>query len=118
MKSKLKKYILENILDSVSGIKEEEDYSTSKSYDGNYDEEPQGSEVGKDKSSEDIYVDQEKLQQLLDKKDVILMQYKSGQMSLDDYRNAIGNLPQQIKHLRDKIAAATAVDTDDLEPEM
>ena len=115
MKSKLKKYILESILDSVSGIKEEDPQGETGQ---DWETEPQGSEVGKDKSSEDIYVDQEKLQQLLDKKDVILMQYKSGQMSLDDYRNAIGNLPQQIKHLRDKIAAATAVDTDDSEPEM
>jgi len=115
MKSKLKKYILENILDSVSDIKEEDPQGETGQ---DWETEPQGSEVGKDKSSEDIYVDQEKLQQLLDKKDVILMQYKSGQMSLDDYRNAIGNLPQQIKQLRDKIAAATTVDTDDLEPEM
>jgi hypothetical protein len=115
MKSELKKYILENILDSVSGITEEDPQGETGQ---DWETEPQGTEVGSDKSSEDIYVDQEKLQQLLDKKDVILMQYKSGQMSLDDYRNAIGNLPQQIKHLRDKIAAATEVGTDDLEPEM
>lgn len=115
MKAKLKKYLFESILDSISGIKEE-DPQTDTGED--FEAEPQSSQVGHDKSSEDIYVDQEKLQQLLDKKDVLLMQYKSGQLSLDDYRNAIGNLPQQIKHLRDKIAAATSVDSDDLEPEM
>lgn len=131
MKSKLKRYITENILDGVSKIKEEEDmfdpetadqhggryttndsglkpqyYHTQKEPD--YDREPAEDRLKVDRATRDLYTKQEKLQQLLDKKDVILMQYKSGQMSLDQYKDAIGNLPQEIKNLRDQIIAATS----------
>jgi hypothetical protein len=41
-----------------------------------------------------------KLQQLVAQKDEILAQYKSGDLSLDQYRTKIGNIPQQIKQLR------------------
>lgn len=42
----------------------------------------------------------QKLQQLLKQKDEILSAYKSGEISLDQYRTKIGNIPQQIKQLR------------------
>jgi hypothetical protein len=42
----------------------------------------------------------DKLSQLVAKKDEILAKYKSGELSLDQYRTAIGNIPQQIKNLR------------------
>ena len=107
MKSKLKQYLTENILDGVSKMREMDTMPTDNTQ-PDWDAEPQSTEIGTDKGSEDIHVKQEKLQQLLDKKDVILMQYKSGQMSLDQYKEAIGNLPQEIKNLRDQIIAATS----------
>ncbi len=41
-----------------------------------------------------------KLAKLIKQKDEILAQYKSGAISLDQYRTKIGNIPQQIKQLR------------------
>lgn len=41
-----------------------------------------------------------KLQKLVAQKDEILAKYKSGELSLDQYRTKIGNIPQQIKQLR------------------
>jgi hypothetical protein len=41
-----------------------------------------------------------KLQQLVAQKDEILARYKSGELSIDQYRTKIGNIPQQIKQLR------------------
>jgi len=41
-----------------------------------------------------------KLQKLVAQKDEILAKYKSGEISLDQYRTQIGNIPQQIKQLR------------------
>jgi hypothetical protein len=41
-----------------------------------------------------------KLQQLVAQKDEILAKYKSGELSLDQYKTKIGNIPQQIKQLR------------------
>jgi hypothetical protein len=48
----------------------------------------------------------DKLSQLITKKDDILAKYKSGELSLDQYRTAIGNIPQQIKNLRADAEAA------------
>jgi hypothetical protein len=47
----------------------------------------------------------DKLSQLVAKKDEILAKYKSGELSLDQYRTAIGNIPQQIKNLRADLEA-------------
>jgi len=44
--------------------------------------------------------DSSKLAKLVKQKDEILAQYKSGAISLDQYRTKIGNIPQQIKQLR------------------
>jgi hypothetical protein len=71
-----------------------------------WEKEPETTQLG-DKSAGDLYAKQEQLQQLLDKKDALLMQLRSGQMGMDAYRDAIGNIPQQIKKLRDQIAAET-----------
>jgi hypothetical protein len=42
----------------------------------------------------------DKLSQLIAKKDEILAKYKSGELSLDQYKTDIGNIPQQIKNLK------------------
>lgn len=125
MKSSIKKYLKENILAGISKIREDEDdeldnepeaeddyFKADDEDDQDWDEEPQQTQVTGDQSTRSLYGKQEKLQQLLDKKDVILMQYKSGQMSLDQYRDAIGNIPQQIKTLRDQLAASLQSDND------
>lgn len=124
MKSDIKEYLKESILAGISKIREDEDgelddqpeaeddYFKADDDDQDWDEEPQQTQVASDQSTRSLYGKQEKLQQLLDKKDVILMQYKSGQMSLDQYRDAIGNIPQQIKTLRDQITASLEADID------
>jgi len=125
MKSNIKEYLRESILAGISKIREDDEdelddqpeaedsyYKADDDNDQDWDEEPQQTQVTGDQSTRSLYGKQEKLQQLLDKKDVILMQYKSGQMSLDQYRDAIGNIPQQIKTLRDQIAASLEADTD------
>jgi hypothetical protein len=109
MTPKLKKYLVENILTGVSAVREDGEATTPEQ---DWEMEPQAGDVGMDQGSEDIHVKQEKLQQLLDKKDVILMQYKSGQLSLDQYKEMIGNIPQQIKKLRDQIISATTPSAD------
>lgn len=50
--------------------------------------------------------DSSKLAKLIKQKDEILAQYKSGAISLDQYKTKIGNIPQQIKQLRAAIDPA------------
>lgn len=117
MSSKLKKYLKESILAGIARVQEDEDdveevpsqsdnYFAPEKDEQDWEKEPETIQLG-DKSANDLYAKQEQLQQLLDKKDAFLMQLRSGQMSMDAYRDAIGNIPQQIKKLRDQIAAET-----------
>ena len=117
MSSKLKKYLKESILAGIARVQEDEDdvedvpsqsdnYFAPEKDEQDWEKEPETTQLG-DKSANDLYAKQEQLQQLLDKKDVLLMQLRSGQMGMDAYRDAIGNIPQQIKKLRDQIAAET-----------
>jgi hypothetical protein len=43
---------------------------------------------------------QSRLQTLMSQKDAILSKFKSGQISIDQYKQEIGNIPQQIKNLQ------------------
>ena len=61
----------------------------------NEEEEDAGIAAGKESAGKAA-----KLQQLVAQKDEILAKYKSGDISLDQYRTQIGNIPQQIKQLR------------------
>ena len=117
MSSKLKKYLKESILAGIARVQEDEDdiedvpsqsdnYFAPEEDEQDWEKEPETTQLG-DKSTSDLYAKQEQLQQLLDKKDALLMQLRSGQMDMDSYRDAIGNIPQQIKKLRDQIAAET-----------
>ena len=117
MSSKLKKYLKESILAGIARVQEDEDdveevpsqsdnYFAPEKDEQDWEKEPETTQIG-DKSANDLYAKQEQLQQLLDKKDAFLMQLRSGQMGMDAYRDAIGNIPQQIKKLRDQIAAET-----------
>lgn len=66
----------------------------------------------------DLQAKQTKLKDLEDKKDALLMQLKSGQLTLDQYKSAIGNIPTQIKKLRADIDKETSVSFDDLDDEV
>lgn len=78
-----------------------------------YDREPGANNLKVDRNTKNLQSTESKLQALVDQKDKVLMQYKSGQMSLDQYKEAIGNIPQQIKRLRDRIDQAMNVSVDD-----
>jgi hypothetical protein len=60
-----------------------------------------------------IHKKQAQLKALTDQKDMILMQLKSGQLTLDQYKEKIGNIPQHIKRLKDQIDQAMNVSVDD-----
>ena len=82
-----------------------------------YEREPTPTNVKMDRSTKNLHTRQEKLQDLENKKDALLMQLKSGQLGLDQYKAAIGNIPAQIKKLRADINAALQVTSDDEELE-
>lgn len=79
-----------------------------------FEKEPTAKDVSKQEPAlSGIHKKQAQLKDLTDKKDALLMQYKSGQTSLDDYKRAIGDIPQQIKRLKDQIDQAMNVSVDD-----
>lgn len=53
-----------------------------------------------EKDSRDSLEKRVKLRSLEDKKDALVMQLRSGQISIDQYNAAIGNIPTQIKKLK------------------
>jgi chromosome segregation ATPase len=57
--------------------------------------------------------DHTKMQQLLAQKDEILAKYKSGEISLDQYKTQIGNIPQEIKTLQAKLSQGLGGDEED-----
>ena len=67
---------------------------------------------------DDIFAKQAELRQLEDEKDALLMQWKSGVLTTDQYRTAIGEIPTKIKNLRADIEKASNVGLDDEEPEL
>lgn len=58
---------------------------------------------------------QGKLQSLLKQKDSILAKFKSGQITIDQYKQEIGTIPQQIKNLQADIEQDLAVDSSEEE---
>jgi hypothetical protein len=67
---------------------------------GEFEKEPTKTDVKEPASLSGIHKKQADLKALEDKKDALLMQLKSGQLGLDQYKVAIGNIPAQIKKLR------------------
>jgi hypothetical protein len=69
--------------------------------DDDYDQEPtkKDIQVG-DKMVGVLGGNQSRLQTLMGQKDAILSKFKSGQISIDQYKQEIGNIPQQIKNLQ------------------
>lgn len=66
----------------------------------------------------DIFTMQDKLKQLEDEKDKLLMQWRSGGITTDEYRTAIGDIPTTIRQLTADIEKASSVSLDDEEPEL
>jgi hypothetical protein len=59
------------------------------------------------KGTADLAKKQNQLAVLLKSKDEILDQYKKGQISIEQYKQKIGNIPQHIKNLNAQIEKAT-----------
>ena len=85
-----------------------------------YEKEPTAKDVKQDDPAlKGIHKKQAQLQGLEAEKDKLLMQLKGNVISLDQYKQSIGNIPNQIKKLRadiDKTMTVTA--DDDSEEEM
>ena len=81
---------------------------------GEFEKEPTKTDVSEPASLTGVHKKQADLKALEDKKDALLMQLKSGQLGLDQYKAAIGNIPAQIKKLRMDIDKALGM-TDDEE---
>ena len=98
----------------VDDEKDVDDWSTSDSYDGNYEQEPTAQDIAKPEPVlTGIHKKQAQLQALEAQKDALLMQYKSGQLGLDQYKEKIGNIPLQIKKLRADVDKAMTITADD-----
>jgi len=78
-----------------------------------FEKEPSAKDIQEPKELLGIHKKQQDLNKFLDYKDQLLMQYKSGQLGLDQYKELIGNIPQQIKKLKSQIEKAMTVTLDD-----
>ena len=79
-----------------------------------FEKEPSAKDVKQnDASLTGIHKKQAQLQDLEMQKDKLLMQLKSNIIGLDQYKQAIGNIPMQIKKLRADIDQAMNVTVDD-----
>jgi hypothetical protein len=79
-----------------------------------FEKEPSTRDVKQDdKSLTGIHKKQADLRALEDKKDALLMQLKGNIIGLDQYKQAIGTIPDQIKKLRADLDQAMNVTVDD-----
>lgn len=103
--------------DEMFGDEEEDSWYKDDSGDSEeFEKEPAAKDVkGDEKSLSGIHKKQADLKALEDRKDALLMQLKSGQLGLDQYKAAIGNIPAQIKKLRADIENEMNVGLDDEE---
>ena len=85
-----------------------------------YEKEPTKKDIGQaEPELSGIHKKQAQLKSLEAQKDMLLMQLKSNILSLDQYKQSIGNVPNQIKKLRADIDKAMNVTVDsDSEQEM
>ena len=79
----------------------EDDWNEVEDSDDDYEQEPtkKDIQVG-DKAVGVVGGNQSKLQTLISQKDAILNKFKSGEITIDQYKQEIGNIPQQIKNLQ------------------
>jgi hypothetical protein len=85
-----------------------------------YEKEPTKKDIGQaEPELSGIHKKQAQLKSLEAQKDMLLMQLKSNILSLDQYKQSIGNIPNQIKKLRADVDKAMNVSLDsDSEQEM
>lgn len=125
MEFDIKKFLVENNLTLISTVREEEEEdfvdipedSWNEPQEDDFDEfesEPSAKDVKQqDSSLTGIHKKQAELKDLEDKKDALLMQLKSNIISLDQYKDQIGNIPAQIKKLRADLEQAMNISIDD-----
>ena len=101
--------------DGVFGDEEAEDawYKGDEDDSSEFEKEPAKADVKEPATVSGIQKKELELKTLEDKKDALLLQLKSGQLSLDQYKAAIGNIPSQIKKLRADIDQAMTADLGD-----
>jgi hypothetical protein len=104
----------EEMFDDGSEEEDQEDWTTASTDNGDFDVEPTAKDVKQnDTSLTGIHKKQAQLQDLEMQKDKLLMQLKGNVIGLDQYKQAIGNIPMQIKKLRADIDQAMNVTVDD-----
>ena len=101
--------------EEMFGDEEEDDWNKPEPDDSaQFEKEPSTRDVKQnDVSLTGIHKKQAQLQDLEVQKDKLLMQLKSNIIGLDQYKQAIGNIPMQIKKLRADIDQAMNVTVDD-----
>lgn len=78
-----------------------------------YEREPSKKDIGQaEPELSGIHKKQAQLQALEAQKDMLLMQLKGNVIGLDQYKQAIGSIPNQIKKLRADVAQAMNVSVD------
>jgi len=93
---------------------DQDDWTTASTDDGDYEEEPTTKDVKQNADSlTGIHKKQAQLHDLEAQKDRLLMQLKGNVISLDQYKQEIGNIPMQIKKLRADLDQAMNVTMDD-----
>lgn len=75
------------------------------------DSEPTAKDVKSNKSTGDLAKKQYQLASLIKHKDDLVMKFKSGQLTIDQYKEKIGNIPQHIKKLSLDIENLESQDT-------
>jgi len=104
----------EEMFDDGSEEEDQEDFSTASTDNGDFDAEPTTTDIKQnDASLTGIHKKQAQLQDLEVQKDRLLMQLKGDVISLDQYKQEIGNIPMQIKKLRADLDQAMNVTMDD-----
>lgn len=88
-------------------------------YTDEFEKEPTSKDISGEEvpETEDIAEKEAKLKQLEDQKDKLLNQWRSGALDTSQYKQAIGDIPTEIKNLRADIEKAKTVSLDDEEPE-
>jgi hypothetical protein len=101
--------------EEMFGDEEEDDWNKAEpDTSAEFEKEPTTRDVKQnDASLTGIHKKQAQLQDLEMQKDKLLMQLKSNIIGLDQYKQAIGNIPMQIKKLRADIDQAMNVTVDD-----
>lgn len=96
---------IDDDIEDVESSEEELDFTSpgkKDEFDVDDDVEPTAKDV---KGGEEVVASgkQGKLMGLIKQKDAILAKFKSGQITIDQYKQEIGNIPQQIKNLQASI---------------